>query len=200
MPWKNRQGSTTQLAIHPPDAGLDDFTWRVSIADVAASGPFSSFAGCERILAQLDGPPATLAIDGRALRLVRLEPYRFAGESATHATLEGPARIFNVIARRERVRADLSTRSFAPGEVFAAPGGGGVRLVFLVAGAASVDAGDRTVTLRAEDAVLADPGSDLAFVVGPEGATALLLSLEEGASFAPGEAGRPRRAPGSSPH
>ena len=32
MPWRNGQGSTTELAIEPPGAALDGFDWRISIA------------------------------------------------------------------------------------------------------------------------------------------------------------------------
>lgn len=81
MPWKNGLGTTTEIAVHPPDAALTDFTWRLSIADLGASGPFSSFPGYDRILVQLDGPPMILAHEGLAERRLTLrEPYRFAGE------------------------------------------------------------------------------------------------------------------------
>ena len=49
--WKNGGGSTTEIAVFPPDAGFDDFDWRVSLATVAADGPFSAFPGIERTLA-----------------------------------------------------------------------------------------------------------------------------------------------------
>ncbi len=40
MPWKNGGGSTTEIAVFPIDSGLDAFDWRVSMATVAADGPF----------------------------------------------------------------------------------------------------------------------------------------------------------------
>lgn len=42
MPWKNGQGSTLELARSHGE-GLDDFDWRVSIADVKTAGSFSFF-------------------------------------------------------------------------------------------------------------------------------------------------------------
>ena len=30
MPWKNGGGETTEIAVSPPGAGLDDFDWRVA--------------------------------------------------------------------------------------------------------------------------------------------------------------------------
>jgi environmental stress-induced protein Ves len=42
MAWKNGKGTTTEIAVHPANAGLAGapFEWRVSIADVPESGPF----------------------------------------------------------------------------------------------------------------------------------------------------------------
>ena len=47
-PWKNGGGTTQEIAGWPAGAGLDAFGWRVSIACIAASGPFSVFAGIDR--------------------------------------------------------------------------------------------------------------------------------------------------------
>ena len=55
IPWKNGGGSTRQLAIHPPQASLDDFAWRISCARVRGAGPFSAFPGIQRSLALLEG-------------------------------------------------------------------------------------------------------------------------------------------------
>lgn len=178
MPWKNGLGNTTEIAVHPPDAALTDFTWRLSIADLAASGPFSTFPGYDRILVQLDGPPMALEHEGVGeQRLTLLEPHRFAGELATHAAASGPARDFNVMARRDRARADLAVRVFAPGKGMIAAGNPKVRIMFLVAGTASAYSGDQTVEMRAGETVMAGPGTDIAFVAGAEGATALLVLI-----------------------
>ena len=32
MPWKNGGGETTEIAVFPSGAGLDDFEWRISMA------------------------------------------------------------------------------------------------------------------------------------------------------------------------
>ena len=119
MTWKNGLGTTTELAVDPPGASLDDFGWRVSIADLRASGPFSAFPGCDRLIVALDGAPVTLRHDDGAVHpLVPLEAYRFAGERATFSALgAGPARDFNVITRRARWSATLEVVHLAPGQV-----------------------------------------------------------------------------------
>ena len=101
MPWKNGGGRTLQLAIHPDGATLDTFEWRVSIATVAQSGPFSAFPGCERTLMLLDGDGFELDIAGRKVVLGRpLEPVTFRGDAAVQCRLlGGPSRDFGVITR-----------------------------------------------------------------------------------------------------
>jgi hypothetical protein len=108
MPWKNGGGTTTELAIEPSDATLDDpFLWRLSMADVAISGPFSRFDGCDRTLLLLDGDGMRLDIEGREPIHLRnnLEPHRFRGDWTTSGVLlGGPCRDFNVITRRSCCR------------------------------------------------------------------------------------------------
>ena len=107
MPWKNGAGSTTELLIDPPGATLEAFHWRVSMAAVAASGPFSSFPGIDRTLLLLEG--GGLELDsgphGRALLPGPLVPAGFSGDWKTHGRLlDGPCRDFNVMSDRTRVR------------------------------------------------------------------------------------------------
>ena len=47
--------ATREIACWPPGAGLHDFGWRVSIATIAAAGPFSVFKGVDRIIMLLVG-------------------------------------------------------------------------------------------------------------------------------------------------
>jgi len=139
MPWKNGLGATTEIAIHPPGAALNDFVWRVSIADVRASGPFSTFPGHDRILVQIEGAPMTLSHDGGdEHRLRLLEPYRFGGELVARCTVDGPAaRDFGVIVRRERASADVSVHELSDGARVRTE----ASLVHVLRGSASVEAG-----------------------------------------------------------
>ncbi|HYD80973.1 MAG TPA: HutD family protein [Paucimonas sp.] len=109
-PWKNGGGVTRELACHPPGAGLDDFVWRVSIADVAASGPFSHFPGIERIIMLLDGGGMHLQFEnGKRHALTEaLHPYRFRGEATVHAQLAGgPSVDFNLMFRRDKAEGQV---------------------------------------------------------------------------------------------
>ena len=108
MPWKNGGGSTTELAIFPPGASLDDFVWRLSTAHVNGPGPFSHFAQIDRSLAILSGEGLILhSHDGEEARAsVALHqdslPYRFAGETPINAELcDGPVVDLNLMTRRD---------------------------------------------------------------------------------------------------
>lgn len=102
QPWKNGGGTTNELASAPVGSGLDDFHWRISVAEVTSAGPFSSFSGVDRTLALLDGSALDLTIAGRAVHLtpaIRLVSFR--GDDETVSSLpSGAIRDLNVMTRR----------------------------------------------------------------------------------------------------
>src|SRR5664279_5262628 len=73
MPWKNGGGLTTEIVVVPPDANFDAFAWRVSMADVDESGPFSTLADIERVLVLTAGNGMRLTGDGTTLDVT--QPY-----------------------------------------------------------------------------------------------------------------------------
>jgi len=102
--WKNGGGSTRVVAAWPPGAGLDGFDWRVSVATIDASGPFSPFPGVDRCIMLLSGDGVRLEapLSGVAHRLDHpLAPFDFAGEHAVQATLLGGVSTdINIMTRR----------------------------------------------------------------------------------------------------
>ena len=105
MPWKNGGGTTTEIAVSPEGASLDGFDWRVSMARVEGSGPFSSFAGIDRTLSVLEGEGIVLDVAGRpAVRLTPVSaPFAFPADLPTSAALiGGPITDLNVMTRRGR--------------------------------------------------------------------------------------------------
>jgi hypothetical protein len=107
MPWKNGGGETAQIAIFPPDAPLDAFDWRLSMAVVATDGAFSTFAGVDRTLAVLDGAGLKLTLgSGQAHVLTRAnQPLAFPADVPAESTLlGGSVTDLNVMTRRDRFR------------------------------------------------------------------------------------------------
>ncbi len=179
MPWKNGLGTTTEIAVHPPGSALDAFTWRISVADLAASGPFSTFAGYDRVLVQIEGAPMTLShAGGDGRRLLPLAPYPFPGELATHATLDAPpARDFNVMVRRDRASAAVSGHDLPPGATARDEGDAPTRCVYVLRGEVSVDVDGERADVLAGEALLVAGAASLVVTAGAEGAAAILVAI-----------------------
>ncbi|HLI11438.1 MAG TPA: HutD family protein [Alphaproteobacteria bacterium] len=116
MRWRNGGGVTAELASAPGAGGR--FLWRVSIAEVAQSGPFSNFTGYDRIITLLSGEGMALDFSGAAepVRIAdRLAPVPFSGDWATTCRLfGGPVRDFNVMVDRERAAAKVTALGSIP--------------------------------------------------------------------------------------
>lgn len=100
-PWKNG-GGVTHEALRVPSSG-DPFLWRVSVAQIDSSGPFSDFAGYDRTMVLLRGR-------GIALKLGSAEPQvlrnvgdwlAFDGAAAAYCELlDGPCEDLNLMVSR----------------------------------------------------------------------------------------------------
>lgn len=104
VPWKNGGGVTREIAASPEGAPMDAFDWRISLADVAADGPFSAFPGVDRTLTVVDGAGMDLTVGGERLLVdERFVPRDFPGDRPTDGRLlGGPVVNFNVMHRRDR--------------------------------------------------------------------------------------------------
>jgi environmental stress-induced protein Ves len=159
VPWKNGGGSTTEIAVNPPEAGFDDFDWRISLATISGDGPFSVFPDVERTLALVDGHGITLDIDGdERLVVCKDEPVlAFSGDSIVEAKLNrGPTTDFNVMTHNERCYHQFGRRRL-PG----APSGfvprGDVTVLFLAEGdSLSLSSDGERIGMVRYDAVLFD--------------------------------------------
>jgi len=88
-PWKNG-GGITHEAVRVPATG-DPFLWRVSVAQIDSSGPFSDFAGYDRRMVLLQGPGIELTHGNGQRRVLRNvgDCVEFAGALPTHCELLG---------------------------------------------------------------------------------------------------------------
>ena len=152
--WKNDGGWTTEIAR----SGEDDFRWRISIAEIESDGPFSSFPGIERDLLLLEGNGIELDIDDAPPRRLvqRFERVQFAGEAKVDCRLvAGPTRDFNVMARRDAVRADVIARPLV-GSMVIFPERGVEWFVHVFAGSATARSDADTLALETGASLLAD--------------------------------------------
>jgi uncharacterized protein len=106
IPWKNGGGMTHEAMRVP--AGADSFHWRVSVAHIESSGPFSDFAGYSRHMVLLRGLGLTLKFgNGEQCVLRKIgDSVEFDGARPTHCELlHGPCVDLNFMVS-ESLRAD----------------------------------------------------------------------------------------------
>lgn len=164
-PWKNGGGRTSEVAAFPLGSGMDDFGWRISIADVDADGPFSLFPMVQRHIVILAGTLCLRFNDRDRMISVGDAPFSFSGSSSVVGNLvDGPVRDLNLMVRSDRYEGHL--RIVGPGSSRAAS----PSTVILTLQAATVMIDEAKLELHAEDALL---------VTGPaniESASSLILA------------------------
>ena len=155
--WKNDGGATREIAAYPLGSGFDDFTWRVSIADVETDGPFSRFEGIDRTIVLLDGAGMSLTFNDASEHVLKqaFVPFEFVGEAQVSARLiDGATQDFNLMIRRTVARGKLTVMR-EPGAFALASD---VRMVFVARGSATLglEVGLGQTTLGAYDAAVFD--------------------------------------------
>ncbi len=175
MRWKNGAGWTSELARAGTGA---DFDWRVSVAEIERDGAFSTFTGCDRQIALLDG--AGMEIEFEEAETIRLDQrlrfFAFAGEWHAHGRLlGGPVRDFNVIVRRDAFNVELLYRPLVGPMVFL-PAAGTTWFVYLVGGHAELK-DVPGMELDAGDSLLLEPGDTVRNRVLSGGGEVVLVKL-----------------------
>ena len=114
VPWKNGGGVTRELLRLPAD-GSDDWTLRISVADIAADGPFSPFPGITRWFAVLTGA-------GVRLRWPEHAQHVHPGDCTL---FDGATRDLNIMVRASRADALVTSAAWQDAaEPGASPGFG----------------------------------------------------------------------------
>ncbi len=155
MRWKNGGGETSEIAVSPPDAALDAFDWRLSMAKVETDGPFSAFPSVDRTLAILEGEGIRLSVGGEpAVTLTNISaPHAFAADAQASATLvNGPIRDLNMMSRRNRLAHSVTRLS--GDAVDELRFSGLAMLVFCAEGRIKIDIGGNFVKLARHDTLV----------------------------------------------
>lgn len=108
VPWKNGAGKAIVLAVHPADASMENFAWRVSIAEIDEAVAYSLFPGLNR---------TQILLTGQGLHLKGMQQYDlitaydvidFDGESELSCELvSGACRVLNIMVRRSLAAAEV---------------------------------------------------------------------------------------------
>jgi hypothetical protein len=162
-PWKNGGGITHEAARVPPHG--NSFRWRVSVAEIDTSGPFSEFAEYRRKMVLLRGSGVRLTFDGGQQTYLRDigDLADFDGAVATECELlSGPCVDLNLMVTKsitgvrawvERLQESLPLQGSRPQS---SPYG--TLLVFPIIGTVSLDIGNPEPThLYAWDLAVVSP-------------------------------------------
>lgn len=109
-PWRNGGGVTRELIAWP---GADNWRWRMSVAEVAQSGPFSKFDGVQRWFAVLTGAGVRLTLGAQGSEQAHTltqtsAPLCFDGEQPVACTLtDGATQDFNLMLRTGQGKAHM---------------------------------------------------------------------------------------------
>jgi uncharacterized protein len=104
VPWKNGGGVTREIFREPAEPA--PFDWRLSLATIDSSGPFSVFDGYHRTLVLVHGAGVELdfAQQGRSRLASTGQRVSFDGDWQTCCRLlEGPSTDLNLIVSKERM-------------------------------------------------------------------------------------------------
>jgi environmental stress-induced protein Ves len=153
VPWKNGGGITHEV-IRVPSVG--EFSCRVSVAEIARSGPFSDFTGYARSMILLRGAGIRLTFAGHQTKVLREvgDSVDFDGATPTECELlDGPCTDFNLMVSKsirgvrawvERLDESRPVASTASGAL----------LVFAIDGALILESGSETARLDPWDFAL----------------------------------------------
>ncbi len=119
-PWRNGGGVTRELVAWPAEG---EWQWRMSVAEVESSGPFSRFEGVQRWFAVLSGEGVALDVDGQLHTLTtKSAPLMFDGAASTDCSLiDGSTQDFNLMVRGAGGRAAVRSAPCPPPALRAPP-------------------------------------------------------------------------------
>ena len=176
-PWPNGGGVTHDIArfvgddaAPVPTVGGGALSWRLSLADIGRSGPFSELPGIDRVFAVVDGE-VTLRFGDHEQRLSEGDaPVAFDGAPAPFATLRrAPCRALNLMLGSGRASGLLLRRALAADAPLTAPQAG-LLVAFVVRGGLRIGPrsapGAIPVDAGAYDTVFLSPGDGHATALG----------------------------------
>ena len=131
-PWRNGGGRTRVMAQGPSAVSPDDLSWRLSVAQVDRSGPFSAYPGLHRQLIVAGDQPLTLVIDDHRRDLSPGSIVAFDGGARVSCEVaRGPVTAVNVMTRPGQVTAQVTIEDAEAGLVVESPTEGWSFLVAL---------------------------------------------------------------------
>ncbi|EOQ74705.1 HutD/Ves family protein [Acinetobacter lactucae] len=161
MLWKNGAGFTLEIARSRGEA---DFDWRISMADVTTSGPFSLFPNKQRIISILDGQGMILHVDDLPAKTLNLGViFAFSGESQVQSELvDGAIRDLNLIYDPAKFYARFQWLNDATAQAFISSAD--LIFIFNQGGETQVNVDDHSVQLATHETLKIEKNTDVTSV------------------------------------
>jgi environmental stress-induced protein Ves len=158
VPWRNGLGVQFEIIC---DGSLpDDWTWRLSTADITQDVPFSSFYGVIREFCVAEGNGVTLNINGVDHRCKPGSITKFRGDDEVLAALiDGSMQALNLMQRDGSATRPLQIARV--GQHIAR-----CQVIVAVMGSASVEVANQVVELGLLDAIIDLEGMDAVVHIG----------------------------------
>ena len=158
VPWRNGLGVQYEITC---DGSLpDDWTWRLSTADITQDVPFSSFSGVTREFCVADGNGVVLNINGVDHRCEPGSITKFRGDDVIAAALtDGPMQALNLMLRDGSTARPLQIARVGQHIVRS-------QVIVAIMGSASVDVANQVVELGLLDAIIDLEGMDAVVHIG----------------------------------
>ena len=158
VPWRNGLGVQYEISC---DGSLpDDWTWRLSTADITQDVPFSSFPGVTREFCVADGNGVTLNINGVDHQCEPGSITKFRGDDVVAAALtDGPMQALNLMLRDGSTACPLQIARVGQHIVRC-------QVIVAIMGSASVEVANQVVELGLLDAIIDREGMDAVVHIG----------------------------------
>ena len=158
VPWRNGLGVQFEIIC---DGSLpDDWTWRLSTADITQNVPFSSFYGVTREFCVADGNGVVLNINGVDHRCEPGSITKFRGDDVVAAALtDGPMQALNLMLRDGSTARPLQIARVGQHIVRS-------QVIVAIMGSASVEVANQVVELGLLDAIIDLEGMDIVVHIG----------------------------------
>jgi environmental stress-induced protein Ves len=158
VPWRNGLGVQYEIIC---DGSLpDDWTWRLSTADITQDVPFSSFYGVTREFCVADGNGVVLNINGVDHRCEPGSITKFRGDNVVAAALtDGPMQALNLMLRDGSTARPLQIARVGQHIVRS-------QVIVAIMGSASVEVANQVVELGLLDAIIDLEGMDAVVHIG----------------------------------
>ena len=158
VPWRNGLGVQYEIAC---DGALpDDWTWRLSTADITQDVPFSSFPGVTRDFCVADGNGVVLNINGVDHRCEPGSITKFRGDDVVAAALtDGSMQALNLMVRDGSNVCPLQIVRVGQHIVEC-------QVIVAIMGSASIEIANQVVELGLLDAIIDLEGMDAVVRIG----------------------------------